>query len=532
MRHQGAWGDWMNRTLHCIIIGIYSIGIFLLIGWTAAAAATQNFPETLSPAISLIPGHIGEDYVFTGDYEDGQVTITGPGEYYLTQNLTTSSPDYAITIVSPDVILNANRMILTGPGDAGFGISITPYGSHVMVTNFSSVSGFYKGIYSEGDYAVISDSMVHDNKAIGIQTTGNFSVIERNYVFNQSDIGIFSYGHYSDILENYASFNRNGILSQGNYANISGNAGNDNSNYGIYAGGMYVGPEPGDEGHGYYPRVIDNAAILNTVGGIKIAFPHAVVYDNSVFQNRGNGIATTSRSNNTTISANYISDNPIGVDVSDQAVNLSIISNLIRSEGNSEIYVHSGSGKGRGAIYDNYMSGENHVNGTGNIGAFSWTNPAGPTPGTNIMDGPFIAGNYWTNANKTGWSDLQPANPNGYIITPYEVAPGVHDSAPLVRTSLTPTPTPTPTPVPLIVNFTAEPASGVPPLTVQFTDTSSGVPTKWNWNFGDGTSSTVKNPVHEYQGIGRYTVTLEVKNRDSTAIMRKPGFVKTIRPGR
>ncbi|MES2628678.1 MAG: T9SS type B sorting domain-containing protein, partial [Bacteroidota bacterium] len=35
----------------------------------------------------------------------------------------------------------------------------------------------------------------------------------------------------------------------------------------------------------------------------------------------------------------------------------------------------------------------------------------------------------------------------------------------------------------------------------------------WFWNFGDGTTSTAKNPVHEYSQTGAYVVTLDVRNQ-------------------
>ena len=38
--------------------------------------------------------------------------------------------------------------------------------------------------------------------------------------------------------------------------------------------------------------------------------------------------------------------------------------------------------------------------------------------------------------------------------------------------------------------------------TVNFTDNSSGVPTQWNWNFGDGSSSSLQNPTHSYPVTG------------------------------
>ncbi len=50
-------------------------------------------------------------------------------------------------------------------------------------------------------------------------------------------------------------------------------------------------------------------------------------------------------------------------------------------------------------------------------------------------------------------------------------------------------------------------------LTVAFMDTSTGNPTKWDWNFGDGTAhSTSRNPAHQYSDAGTYIVTLTVTN--------------------
>ena len=74
--------------------------------------------------------------------------------------------------------------------------------------------------------------------------------------------------------------------------------------------------------------------------------------------------------------------------------------------------------------------------------------------------------------------------------------------------------------------FTGSPRSGAPPLTVQFTDLSSGGPTQWNWNFGDGSgNSTEENPSHVYQNAGTYTVTLTVWNAYSTDTEQKVGYI-------
>ena len=39
-------------------------------------------------------------------------------------------------------------------------------------------------------------------------------------------------------------------------------------------------------------------------------------------------------------------------------------------------------------------------------------------------------------------------------------------------------------------------------LEVQFTDLSTNSPTSWFWAFGDGDTSTTKNPLHEYPAAG------------------------------
>jgi PKD repeat protein len=63
-----------------------------------------------------------------------------------------------------------------------------------------------------------------------------------------------------------------------------------------------------------------------------------------------------------------------------------------------------------------------------------------------------------------------------------------------------------------VANFLASPLSGTAPLTVTFTDLSSGVPTSWAWDFGDGGSSTEQHPSHTYVQTGTFTVTLTVSN--------------------
>jgi PKD repeat protein len=63
-------------------------------------------------------------------------------------------------------------------------------------------------------------------------------------------------------------------------------------------------------------------------------------------------------------------------------------------------------------------------------------------------------------------------------------------------------------------------------LPVQFTDASTNVPTSWNWDFGDGTTSTEQNPVHTYTENGTYTVTLQACNALGCDVISLTDFIE------
>ena len=65
----------------------------------------------------------------------------------------------------------------------------------------------------------------------------------------------------------------------------------------------------------------------------------------------------------------------------------------------------------------------------------------------------------------------------------------------------------------LQADFSASSTSGHKPLTVHFTDHSKSHSKVlyWSWSFGDGKTSSLKNPTHVYKNPGRYTVSLTVK---------------------
>ncbi len=76
-------------------------------------------------------------------------------------------------------------------------------------------------------------------------------------------------------------------------------------------------------------------------------------------------------------------------------------------------------------------------------------------------------------------------------------------------------------------SFVSNVTSGKSPLSIKFTDTSTGSPSSWNWSFGDGKYSKEKNPVHTYTSSVEqdYTVELTVANSSGSDRVIKTKYI-------
>jgi tripartite motif-containing protein 71 len=75
-----------------------------------------------------------------------------------------------------------------------------------------------------------------------------------------------------------------------------------------------------------------------------------------------------------------------------------------------------------------------------------------------------------------------------------------------------------------VANFNCSLTSGSTPLSVQFTDLSENA-TGWNWDFGDGSTSTDQNPIHVYPTEGTYTIKLTATNSAGGDTNIKSNFI-------
>jgi PKD repeat protein len=70
---------------------------------------------------------------------------------------------------------------------------------------------------------------------------------------------------------------------------------------------------------------------------------------------------------------------------------------------------------------------------------------------------------------------------------------------------------------PVVAAFAFSPSTAIAGDSVSFIDQSTGSPTSWAWNFGDGATSSQQNPAHVFAARGTYLVTLTTSNGSSSA---------------
>lgn len=113
----------------------------------------------------------------------------------------------------------------------------------------------------------------------------------------------------------------------------------------------------------------------------------------------------------------------------------------------------------------------------------------------------------WDEWQSTSTFPLDIQNPNDYYFIQFRSNNEMNGVIELIETTYG-------HPGQLISIPMADIPSGIAPLTVHFSDKSTGPSAKWDWNFGDGGASQLRHPSHTYTEPGIYHVQLTLSSGD------------------
>jgi parallel beta-helix repeat protein len=312
--------------------------------------------------------------------------------------------------------VNISGFTIAGATDSKAGVYIDSVG-HCNISD-NNVSNKKFGIYlTSSCYNVLQNNNVSNNN-FGIYLTSScYNVLQNNNVSN-NPIGIYLENSSSNIVTNNTA-NMNEQASIFMYSSCCNNIlTNNTASYGSTGGstGIYIMLNSNNN------TLTNNTASENAYG-ICLFLSSC---DNNLTGNIANsntgeygGISMVSDSNDNTLTSNIVSNNSQYGIYLFSSCNNNLTSNKVNSNSDYGIYLNASNNN---RIYNNYFNNTNNAY-DDETNIWNTTNTTGP----NIVGGPFIGGNYWS--DYTGIDN----NSNGFGDTAYNVPGGTNkDHLPLV----------------------------------------------------------------------------------------------------
>jgi parallel beta-helix repeat protein len=245
--------------------------------------------------------------------------------------------------------------------------------------------------YSSNNNSLNGNRALYNNVGIYLKAS-NEDTLENNTALNNSKYGICLWDSIeNELINNTASYSDVSVLLHN--ASMNSIAGNmaSSSNYGMW---------------------FDSLSNNNTLTG-------------SEAQNNKIGIDIKVSGNNV-LTANSVNLNTLyGILLSSSSGNTLNANRVISNSGYGMYFVNSSSN----TVYDNYLSNTKNLYFDGNS-ANVWN--VSKNPGTNIVGGSFLGGNYWASPKGNGFSQTnQDADYDGICDTAYNMGKGNIDYLPL-----------------------------------------------------------------------------------------------------
>jgi parallel beta-helix repeat protein len=376
-------------------------------------------------------------------------TITQPGEYVLTADITDANADTCIDIRASDVVFDGRGHTVDGVhGVISVGV-LSSSNANVTVADLL-VTDWRRGIkFEDADRGRITGVTARSNGngnsrfgGIALTFDSDNNTLSGTVVAGNNGSGVYlEEASDNTLTDTTARSNADEGMAFGDFSlrtTLTDNTVRDNGGAGIRA-------FSGTTGFGFVPALADSTLSNNTVTGNAddgIGLPYSggnTLMDNAVRANGGDGVSLFAGAefpgdatfgNGNTLSANRIVDNgAAGVRI-DNSNDSTLSGNVVRGNDAAGIVLD---GATDNRIVDNRLFNDENVvlDFDGNANAWNSSNQSGP----NVVDGPFLGGNYYASPDGTGFSQTcTDADGDGFCDSPntFGGEPNNTDSLPLV----------------------------------------------------------------------------------------------------
>jgi len=333
----------------------------------------------------------------------------------LTSNTAYNNTEAGIYLYSTsDDTITGNNVTLNGDGLYMSNVMNLLVEGNTLMNNTGGENG--DGIRATGtcnDTVIRGNNISYNNFGIDLNLGNfvNFTMVNNSVSYNP-DAGMWLENTSDSTVEGNEISNATGASGMGIY--LRGSSNNNLTSNALNNSWVSIYLEDSDNNN-----LTSNNASNNVGGIVLISSSNNTLMDNNANSNNVDGIYLYSSSSNN-LTSNTASSNDYGIHL-DSSSNNTVTSNNASNNYDRGIYLDSSSNN---LIYNNYF---NNTNNAYDDGTNAWN--ITKTAGTNIIGGPYLGGNYWSDytgsdTSHDGLGDtLVPYNSTGNITTGGDYSP-------------------------------------------------------------------------------------------------------------